>query len=91
MAEQEIYLRSREVRARYGGCSDMWLHRRLNDPTSGFPKPVYFGRQRFWRLSDLLAWEAVCETRPPIHARPAHLQGGRAVDAAANAESKTEI
>jgi hypothetical protein len=23
----------------------------------GFPRPIYFGRFRHWRLSDLIAWE----------------------------------
>lgn len=45
-----------QVRERFGGVSDMWLHRRLHDQ-SGFPKPVYIGRLRFWRLNELRAWE----------------------------------
>ena len=52
----DILLRSAAVRSRYGNCSDMWLHRRLNDDF-GFPKPIYLGRLRYWRLSDLIAWE----------------------------------
>ena len=52
----DVLLRSAAVRRRYGNCSDMWLHRRLNDD-SGFPKPIYLGRLRYWRLSDLIAWE----------------------------------
>src|SRR5258708_4776425 len=52
----DVLLRAAQVRKRYGDCSDMWLHRRLHDD-SGFPKPVYVGPVRYWRLSDLLAWE----------------------------------
>jgi predicted DNA-binding transcriptional regulator AlpA len=44
------------VRARYGDVSDMWLHRRLRD--SDFPKPLVINGRRFWRISDLEAWEA---------------------------------
>ena len=54
MAE-EIYLKSAQVRARYGGTSDMWIVRRLRDDE--FPEPVYFGAQRFWRERELIAWE----------------------------------
>lgn len=49
------YLNASQVRARYGNCSHMFLIRRMQD--SGFPTPTYFGRLRFWRLSDLEAWE----------------------------------
>jgi predicted DNA-binding transcriptional regulator AlpA len=41
---------------RYAGRSDMWIWRRLkNDPD--FPKPFIIGNKRFWRLSELLAYE----------------------------------
>src|SRR5262245_605593 len=49
------YLNASQVRARYGSCSHMFLICRMQD--SGFPTPTYFGRLRFWRLSDLEAWE----------------------------------
>jgi len=53
----EVYLKTRQVQARYGGCSHMFIERRLaNDPT--FPRPVFFGRHRFWKLSELEKWEA---------------------------------
>ena len=54
----ERFLPSTAVCARYGGRSAMWLHRTLTtDPA--FPRPVYLGRGRlrFWRLSELVAWE----------------------------------
>ena len=53
---QDPLLPAAQVRERFGGVSDMWLHRRLQDK-SGFPRPVYIGRLRFWRLSELVAWE----------------------------------
>lgn len=52
------YLSSAGVRARYGDCSDMTLWRWLNDERVGFPAPIRIQRRRFWRLSDLEAWEA---------------------------------
>lgn len=44
-----------EVRRLCGDVSDMWIHRRLNDD-SGFPKPSYIGRRRFWREAEVIAW-----------------------------------
>lgn len=59
----DVFLRTAQVCARYGGCSKMWIHRRLaNDPT--FPKPAYFGARRHWRLSDLVRWESTQTTTP---------------------------
>lgn len=54
------FVSAKAVAARYG-CSVMTLWRWLRRPEMGFPKPLYFGANRFWRMSDLLAWEA---TRP---------------------------
>jgi len=54
----EIFLRAANVMERYS-VSDMWLHRRLKDG-SGFPTPIYIGKQRYWRLSELVAWERAC-------------------------------
>ena len=34
----------------------MWLHRKM--ATAGFPRPVYLGgRDRFWKLEELEAWD----------------------------------
>jgi predicted DNA-binding transcriptional regulator AlpA len=59
----EIWLPSSATKARYN-ASDMWLDRRLKDD-SGFPKPVYLGPNRYWRLSELEAWEHDCARRSP--------------------------
>jgi hypothetical protein len=66
MSKQEIsdwaaladdrYLTSAQLRTRYGHCSDMWVYRRLHDG-SGFPQPTTIAGRRFWRLTDLVAWE----------------------------------
>jgi hypothetical protein len=34
-----------------------------DDDDLGFPKPTYFGRFRYWRLSELLEWEM---SRPKV-------------------------
>jgi predicted DNA-binding transcriptional regulator AlpA len=40
----------------------MWLWRRLKDG-SGFPKPLEICGRRFWKLSDLVAWERARASR----------------------------
>jgi predicted DNA-binding transcriptional regulator AlpA len=52
----ETYLGAKQVRRRYGGCSEMWIVRRLKDQ-SGFPRPVEIATRRYWKLSELVAWE----------------------------------
>jgi predicted DNA-binding transcriptional regulator AlpA len=37
-----------QVRARYGGISDMTLWRWLNDPALNFPKPVVINNRRYF-------------------------------------------
>jgi predicted DNA-binding transcriptional regulator AlpA len=51
------FLPARRVWERYGVTS-MTLHRWLADERLEFPAPVYLGRFRYWRLCDLLQWEA---------------------------------
>lgn len=68
----DLFATSAEVRRRYGGVSDMWLHRRLADDPD-FPKPLVIRRRRFWRLSDLVAWE-----RKQAAATPARTTARRA-------------
>jgi hypothetical protein len=47
-----LWISARQVRARYGGRSHMWIERKIkNDPK--FPKPTYFGRLKFFRPSKL--------------------------------------
>lgn len=54
--EADKFLTATQTRARYGNVSDMWLWRRLHDGT-GFPQPMVLGTRRYWRLSELVAWE----------------------------------
>lgn len=51
------YLPARRVWERYG-VSQMTLWRWLHDADMGFPRPVYLGRFRYWRIAELEAWEA---------------------------------
>ena len=50
------FLTARQLRKRYGNRSHMWVARRLKDDPD-FPRPYYFGQLRFFKLSDLEAWE----------------------------------
>jgi hypothetical protein len=54
--DSAIYISAPQVALRYGGVSHMWLERRLKaDPT--FPRPSKFGRWRFFKIEELIAWE----------------------------------
>jgi predicted DNA-binding transcriptional regulator AlpA len=57
-----VYLTATQVRARYGGVSDMTLWRWLRDKDLGFPKPCRINRLRYWKDSELTEWE---RTRRP--------------------------
>jgi predicted DNA-binding transcriptional regulator AlpA len=53
----EQFLPARRVWERYGVTS-MTLWRWLKDADLKFPQPMRIGRLRYWRLSDLVSWEA---------------------------------
>jgi predicted DNA-binding transcriptional regulator AlpA len=60
-SQTETYLKMRQLRERYS-CSHMFIERRLvNDPT--FPRPIYLGPHRAWKLTELEKWEAAQATR----------------------------
>lgn len=54
----ERYLTSAEVRARFGGISQMSLWRWLNDPKLAFPQPLRVNRRRLFKEQDVIDWEA---------------------------------
>ena len=62
MDNTPVLIPAAKVRARYGDRSHMWIERRLHDD-SGFPKPRYIGRLRFWALEELEAWERTLATK----------------------------
>lgn len=55
--ENDIFLTAAQVRRRYGGVSDMTLHRWLHDSALDFCQPIVIGRRRYWRLTDLQKFE----------------------------------
>lgn len=53
---EPIYLTARQVLNRYGRKSTIWLYRIVKrDPK--FPRPLYIGGQKYFRLSDLEAYD----------------------------------
>lgn len=57
MNQHEILLTAKQLRARYGGVSDMALWRWLRDDRLTFPQPLVINRRRYWKLSELMRWE----------------------------------
>jgi predicted DNA-binding transcriptional regulator AlpA len=53
-----------QLRKRFGGRSDVWLWRLLNDNRAHFPRPVMVRRNRYWRLSEVEAWEEANRSKP---------------------------
>lgn len=56
MATEAKLITARTVRELLGGCSDMFIWRRLNEATSDFPKPIVIAKRRYWREQELVAW-----------------------------------
>lgn len=67
LGSPDVFLPARKVWERYGVTS-MTLYRWLASPDMAFPAPVYLGRFRYWKLSDVLVWEA---SRPRAGSRTA--------------------
>jgi hypothetical protein len=63
--DDETMLTASAVRQRYGNVSQMWLERQLKRSELGFPKPLYIGARRLWRLGALRAWEQTLPSDPP--------------------------
>jgi predicted DNA-binding transcriptional regulator AlpA len=57
VAYDKAYGTARQVRRRYGDVSDMTLWRWCQNKQLGFPQPITINGRRFWRWSDLTAWE----------------------------------
>lgn len=51
-----VWISARQVLARYGGRSEMWLNRKLT-MEADFPRPMYSGRLRFFRLDEIEQYE----------------------------------
>jgi predicted DNA-binding transcriptional regulator AlpA len=58
----EVFLNSREIRHRYG-VTDMGLWRWIKEEK--FPVPMTIGDRRYWKLSDIQAFE-IRQTGKPV-------------------------
>lgn len=54
--DDEALMTSRQVREHYGGVSDMWLYRKLKDPSLDFPRPIVIAKRNYWRRGDIRKW-----------------------------------
>ena len=54
----DAMMTARQVRQTCGPVTDMTLWRWLRDESTGFPKPVYVNRRRYWRAAEVAAWWA---------------------------------
>ena len=54
---EKRYLTAAQVRARFGGISDMTLWRWIHDEKIRFPQPVVIQRRRFFDAEELEHWE----------------------------------
>jgi hypothetical protein len=60
----DVFLTAKQVRARYGDASDMWIWRQLHKAKDGlFPKPLVINTRRYWRLSELETYERLMASR----------------------------
>jgi predicted DNA-binding transcriptional regulator AlpA len=58
---QDVLIRAVDLKARFGGISDMTIHRWT--VSKDFPKSVKLGgRDRFWRKTEVDAWIAARES-----------------------------
>jgi hypothetical protein len=81
--DDEQLLPTIALRQRLGNCSHMQPERLMKrDPT--FPKPLYIGARRYWRLGELRAWEATL-SRQREPSRAADANKGREARAARKA------
>lgn len=62
--EDETYLPMRRVAARFG-VTRVTIWNWNNDARMAFPQPLYIGRRRYWKLSELLAFEQAKATARP--------------------------
>lgn len=63
--KEDTFLPARAVWERFGVTS-MSLHRWLANSRMAFPRPVYIGRFRYWKLAEIVEWEG---SRPRVSPR----------------------
>jgi hypothetical protein len=56
--DEDTLLTSNQTRARFGNVNHMCLWRWMRDERVRFPHPIQINRRNYWRLGDLLRWQA---------------------------------
>jgi predicted DNA-binding transcriptional regulator AlpA len=64
MDRSKDLLPTRQVRARFGGISQMTLWRWLRNPGMNFPQPIIINGRRYWREDALSEWEGTRASSP---------------------------
>ena len=64
LQNSETYITAPQLRVRFGGRSDMWLWRLLNDEQANFPRPVMVRGVRYFQLLEVQQWEEVNRAKP---------------------------
>lgn len=57
-ALDEVMMTAAQLCARYGSITPMTLYRWLKDTRLGFPQPLRINHQRYWKASEIVAWES---------------------------------
>lgn len=57
------YVTASEVRRIFGDISHTSLHRWLKDEEKGFPKPVYIGNRRYFKVEEIESFKIKIESR----------------------------
>ena len=61
----EYYATTKQVKARYGGISDMTLWRWEHNSRIGFPQPLLINGRKFYAVVELEEWERRRTLRRP--------------------------
>jgi hypothetical protein len=58
------WITSKQLRAYFGGLSDMWVVRKIRDDPD-FPRPRYNGHMKFFSVAEIEAYEKKLATQSP--------------------------
>jgi hypothetical protein len=64
-----VWITSKQLRARYGNLSEMWLWRKLRDDAD-FPQPRYNGHLKLFSVAALDAYDKKMATESPVKKKP---------------------
>ena len=71
-AAVERYVTTRDLMERRNVC-DRTIDRWLEDSKLNFPKPQRINKRRYWKLSEIVAWERERDTTAPHRSQKAEV------------------